>query len=242
MFEIVSCGNTYCIRSKIPGAFENVVHAFGTRWTGDDVHTYAAHFHMDPDCFFTVTQIHGADILLLDDSEGEMIPRGEVCCDGIITNRRGLALGIRTADCVPLLLVDPVKRVVGAIHAGWRGTAREIAALAVRLFVRSFSSDPSGMYAMIGPSIGPCCYEVDRPVFQAMRRHRWSESVLTAGRNRGVWMLDLGKANRLQLIGAGVPDENIASIPLCTACRKDLFFSYRAEGNTGRQLSFIAGK
>ena len=98
------------------------------------------------------------------------------------------------------------------------------------------------MYAVIGPAIGPCCYEVDLPVFQAMRRHRWSESVFAAGRNQGAWTLDLGEANRLQLIGAGILDEHIALISLCTACRKDLFFSYRAEGTTGRQLSFIMRK
>ena len=108
MSETAPCGTTHGIRSRILDVFDDVVHVFGTRWAGDDLHAYAAHFHLDPDCLFTATQVHGTDIFVLNDSEYEAIPRGEVFCDGIITTRRGLALGVRTADCAPLLLFDPV--------------------------------------------------------------------------------------------------------------------------------------
>ncbi|HRR42593.1 MAG TPA: peptidoglycan editing factor PgeF, partial [Syntrophales bacterium] len=165
-----------------------------------------------------------------------------VRCDAVLTARRGVALAVKTADCVPLLLVDREKQVVGVVHAGWRGTALGIAAKAVKTLKERFDSKPVDILAAIGPAVGACCYQVDGKVYDAFKK-------LSAVRERafracqdveGRWMLDLESANIIQLVEAGIPRENIFSAALCTSCRRDLFFSHRAErGGTGRHLSFI---
>jgi YfiH family protein len=109
-------------------------------------------------------QVHGDRIHLIDD---DPLPEEPPECDGLITNRPRVALGIRTADCVPLFFVDRTRRVIGAAHAGWRGTALGIAARMVATFKDRFSSRPEDILVVIGPAIGPCCYEVDAPVLAA---------------------------------------------------------------------------
>ena len=179
-------------------------------------------------------QIHGDRIHVIDE-EG---PLPE--CDGLITDRPGIALGIRTADCVPLFFVDRTRRVIGAAHAGWRGTSLGIAARMVATLAERFSSRPEDILAVIGPAIGPCCYQVDTPVFDAFSAMPGAGRFLCPCKGKGRWMLDLALANRLQISEAGVPAKNIFSAGLCTACRQDLFFSHRkAGGLTGRQISLI---
>lgn len=179
-------------------------------------------------------QVHGDRIHVMDE-EG---PPPE--CDGLITDRPGMALGIRTADCVPLFFADRARRVIGAAHAGWRGTALRTAARMVAVFLERFSSRPEDILAVIGPAIGPCCYQVDTPVFDAFSAMPGAARFIRPCNGRGHWMLDLALANRLQISEAGVPEKNIISAGLCTACRHDLFFSHRAAGGkTGRQLSLI---
>jgi polyphenol oxidase len=184
-------------------------------------------------------QVHGGRIRVLD-GEGTL-PGGLPECDGLITGRPGVALGIRTADCVPLFFVDRVRRVVGAAHAGWRGTALGIAAAMVETLAERFSSHREDLLAVIGPAIGPCCYQVDAPVFEAFSAMPGAGRFLRPCEEKERWMLDLALANRLQLREAGVPSENIFSVALCTACRQDLFFSHRAAGGgrAGRQINLI---
>ncbi len=181
--------------------------------------------------------------------------------DASVTNRPGLLLGVQTADCVPILLVDPKKRAVAAIHAGWRGTLQRIVVKAIGQLQMQFKSKPADLLAAIGPSIGGCCYEVGTEVAtqflsQFAEAPEWFDEFRTGDEPNPIqWLnmmppghqpppknvlLDLRKANRTQLLGAGLRPQNIFVSDLCTACRRDLLFSYRKQGAlSGRLLSVI---
>jgi polyphenol oxidase len=205
----------------------------------------------------TLKQIH-SDVIHFFES-----PSSEPCKgDSSITNRPGLALAVQTADCVPILLVDPKKRAIAAIHAGWRGTLARIAAKTIGKMQMHFGTNPRDLLAAIGPSIGPCCYEVgtevatqflsqfaDAPTyFDEFRTGdepnpiQWL-NMMPPGHQpppKGV-LLDLRKANRSQLLDAGLRPQNIHTIDLCTACHPDLLFSYRKQGpQSGRLMSVVA--
>ena len=183
-------------------------------------------------------QVHGDRIFILD---GDGPPPGSIPeCDGLITDRPGVALGIRTADCVPLLFVDRVRRVIGVAHAGWRGTALRIASRMVDLFEKRFSSRVEDILIAVGPAIDVCCYQVDAPVYAAFSLRPGADRFLHPCPEEGRWMLDLASANRIELMERGVPTRNILLAGHCTACRRDLFFSHRASlGCTGRQINFL---
>ena len=183
-------------------------------------------------------QVHGDRIRVLD-GEGPF-PEGLSECDGLVSDRPGVALGVRTADCVPIFFVDRVRRVIGAAHAGWRGTALGIAAAMVETLAERFSSRREDLLAVIGPAIGPCCYQVDAPVFEAFSAMPGADRFLHPCPEKGRWMADLALANRLQIQEAGVPSGNIFASGLCTVCRRDLFFSHRAGGGCeGRQINLL---
>jgi hypothetical protein len=199
----------------------------------------ASAFGIPSEQFFVVNQVHGEKFLIIEDA---------VSChslenrqyDAIVTDRPGVAIGIKTADCAPVLLFDRRTQAIAAVHAGWRGTALGIAGKAVRVMGERFSSRPEDLSAVIGPSIGPCCYEVGEAVFEAMSHHGEADQVLRPGHRPLRWMFDLPLANRMQLERAGIPPGRISPAGLCTCCRKDLFFSHRRDGEkTGRHLNFI---
>jgi YfiH family protein len=205
----------------------------------------------------TLKQFH-SDVIHLFDTPSPDARRG----DASITNRPNLLLAIQTADCVPILLVDPKKRAIAAIHAGWRGTLARIAAKTIGKMQMHFGTNPRDLLAAIGPSIGPCCYEVGTEVatqflsqfpdapgyFDEFRTGdepnpiQWL-NMMPPGHQpppKGV-LLHLRKANRSQLLAAGLRPQNIHTIDLCTACRPDLLFSYRKQGpKSGRLMSVIA--
>jgi purine-nucleoside/S-methyl-5'-thioadenosine phosphorylase / adenosine deaminase len=192
------------------------------------------------------------------------VPKEPCNGDASLTNTPGLLLGVQTADCVPILLVDPKKRAVAAVHAGWRGTLARILEKAVGELVAKFKSHPSDLLAAIGPAIGPCCYEVGAElVIQFTSQFAAAADYFDEPRsgeepNPLQWLnmmppghqpppknvrLDLPKANRAQLLAAGVHERNIFSSGLCTACHPSLFFSYRKQGpRSGRLLAAIALK
>jgi polyphenol oxidase len=181
--------------------------------------------------------------------------------DAAITKEPGLLLGTSTADCVPILLVDPRQRAVGAIHAGWRGTLARIMQKTVGRMQLEFGSKPGNLLAAIGPCIGGCCYEVSADFVTkfaaqfADADEYFDEARTGEEPNPLQWMnmcppghqppaknvhLDLRKANQSQLMAAGLQEANIFVSDLCTGCRTDLFFSYRKEGAvSGRMLSVI---
>jgi YfiH family protein len=225
-----------------------VRHGFTTRRGGlgcrtsgfrspDDWDAVAEAFGIARDRVVTVHQVHGDDIIAVDSRNFRDI--GPMHADGLFTSVRGIAVGVETADCVPVLLFDPGTPAVAAVHAGWRGTVKKIAEKAVRAMQHRFGSDPVRMIAGIGPAIGPECYEVDEPVMGPVREAFpfWKE--VAAARGNGRFSLDLVNLNRLALVQAGLKELNVHAVGLCTSCRRDLFYSFRAEGRTGRMLSAI---
>jgi YfiH family protein len=190
--------------------------------------------------FVMVNQCHGTDILVIDEPNPDYAHFQKLECDGIITNQPHVMIAVGVADCLPILLLDPVKRVVAALHAGWKGTSGNIAAKGLESLVNIFDSKKSDILAAFGPAIGSCCYEVDEPVKRAFIAGGidWSQCATAA--ESGKWWLDLAAANREQLLSAGLPGENIEAAGKCVCCQPDWFFSYRRDGGeTGRQAGFI---
>lgn len=181
----------------------------------------------------TVSQVHGGSVVRLDGAA----PGAPAEADAIITST-GTAIGILTADCLPILLFDPVNRAIGAVHAGWKGTALGVAMNAVKEMARAFGTRPRELTAALGPSIGPCCYTVGEGVHEEFRsRGRDLDCFISL--DDGL-RLDLGAGNISQLLSLGVREKNIGGSAPCTFCSSGLFFSYRRDGGrTGRQLSFI---
>jgi YfiH family protein len=160
--------------------------------------------------------------------------------DGIVTAADGLALGIFTADCVPLLMVDAERRIVSALHAGWRGTLAGIAAEGVHAMV-ALGGRPASIRAALGPSIGLCCFEVDAALAETFAREIPGAAALSRPGIYGKAYLDLRVILRLQLEREGLNPASIANVGPCTRCANDLYFSRRGAGGatSGLQLSFI---
>ncbi len=174
--------------------------------------------------------------------------------DSLITNEQGVALTVFGADCVPIIFFDPVKRVIATAHAGWRGTAGNIAGKAVESFVTNYGSNASDIIAVIGPSICPDCYEVSEDVAEKIielfpdaltkeygaGKNYKSSSILLKDRDKGKFQLNLWLANRINMINSGMLEENIHLCGLCTMCRQDLFYSHRgSNGKRGVTGGFI---
>jgi hypothetical protein len=195
-------------------------------------------FGFPPSALLTVNQIHEDRILIVEAPDQEDFSRAS--CDAIVTNRPGIAIGVLTADCVPILILDPGRCIVAAIHVGWKGTALNLCGKTIRVMVERFGAHPENLLVAVGPSIGPCCYEVDEPVRSgfSQRYSYWREWAEPSGSDH--WRFDLPRANRDLLVASGIGNENIARCHLCTDCHEDAFFSYRRDGGiTGRQISFI---
>ena len=207
----------------------------------------------------TLRQVH-SDIIRLVDSPPELPLVG----DGLITSSCDLLLAIQTADCLPVILVDPKRRAVGVFHAGWRGALKRIVEKGVGEMRRLFGTRPRHVIAAIGPGIHGCCYQVGEEVrekfesqfayagklFREIKesdpaREKYPLLFLTArapghGELPKKIFLDLVEANRQQLLAVGVLAKNIEASDLCTNCRTDLLFSYRAEkGKTGRMMAAV---
>ncbi len=189
-------------------------------------------------------QVHGSDCLVVGRGEIENgltgLTDSPLIADGMLTAERELFLFMTFADCVPVLLHDPVRGVVGLVHAGWKGTAAGIVRRAVLLAQEAFGCRPGDILAGIGPSIGPCCYEVGPDVASAVQRALPAHAEVSREVAGGSIHLDLWRANACQLEEVGVPAANVEIAGLCSACRTDLFFSHRKErGKTGRMGAVI---
>jgi polyphenol oxidase len=193
----------------------------------------------------TVRQIHSATVKILTPrNAGTDSNPGEA--DGLMTTEPGVLLGIQTADCIPVLVADRARKAVAAFHAGWRGTVRRIVEDGVWRMRREFGSEPEDLIAAIGPGVGQCCYRVGEEVRNefasqfSYEAELFEEKALPAPGNGVGLQLDLVEANRRQLLDAGVAANAVAVLNECTSCRRDRYFSYRAErGFTGRMLSVI---
>lgn len=185
----------------------------------------------------TVWQVHGAETVIATEARPDQ--RWLAQADAILTERPNLPLSMRFADCVPVLLYDPVHPAIGLVHAGWRGTMIDVVGTALQKMSTAFGTHPADVQAGIGPSIGPECYQVGTEVVEAARSAFGELEGLVHYAADGSAYLDLWAANRKALERAGV--EQIEVSGLCTACHTDEFFSHRAEhGRTGRFGAVIA--
>lgn len=194
---------------------------------------------LSPQAICTAHQVHGSTVTVIKDK-----PLMKACAEGahkraadaIITNVPGLGVMVLVADCVPILLYDSLRGAVGAVHAGWRGTLDGVAAKTVGAFCRHFGSDPRDLVAAIGPSIGPCCFEVGDDVAARFGSVSGLPENVVRSRPGGRCALDLRRANQAQLLCAGLKETHIQIAETCTCCDPSgRFFSYRRdEGHTGR--------
>jgi YfiH family protein len=183
--------------------------------------------------FARVRQVHGCSVV---EAGAGSLPVEEA--DAVTTAVPGVAACVSVADCVPVLLADPRSGAVAAVHAGWRGTLGRAAREGVRALIERHHARPSDLLAAIGPSIGPCCFEVSRDLAV---RFRDEIGPATGNPRENGSRADLWLANERVLREAGVPRRRIEVLARCTSCEEDLFFSHRRdEGRTGRHVAFIA--
>jgi hypothetical protein len=228
------------------GKWDKIVHGFGKKGGSDRIsktdwrgQTLKAGEELFP--LVALRQVHGDRIVIFTggSQQAEDLWRQEG--DALITCVPGYALSVFTADCLPILLFDPVQQAVGIVHAGWRGTAKAIARKAVEKMGEVFGCRSETLQVAMGPCIGGCCLEVDGPVQEAFSRTGLSWERIASPRGKDKWVLDLHRANARLLKEAGIEEAKIRRVNYCTSCRPDLFFSYRAGGNgQGRQMNFIA--
>ncbi len=209
-----------------------LVHGFSSRATGDFLvwpgeEAVASAFGVHGFGMATLSQVHSERCVRADSPWGAKRPEA----DAVVTNRPGMLVGVRTADCLPVLLMDPVTRSVAAIHAGWRGAAAGVLPNAVTALCAEYGGRTGDIRAAIGPGIGVCCFEVGEEVAS-----RFAESHVDRSRDRP--HVDLASALIQQLDAAGV--SAVSSCGECTSCALDRYYSHRAEGgDTGRMLAVV---
>lgn len=211
------------ISSPLLTMIPDTLHVFGTR---DDIFL--------PPGIVTVRQVHGVNILFAKEP-GQSDEEGY---DIVITDRPGIPVSVRTADCLPVLIVEPDRKLLAAVHAGWKGTLTRASQVAISK-LRALGGDSQKMRAAMGPSMGARCYEVDEDVADPFRKEfpKWPR-ILKSSDSK--WLLNVPETNRLQLLEMGLKPENIDHIDLCTHCRTDLFHSYRRDGEkAGRMVNWL---
>lgn len=227
------------------------------RQTGDDESNVLANERLFlqaagilPEHLLTARQVHGDSIVhasfcdrrveARSAPDAALLSLDETIADALVASG-GAAVGVRTADCVPILLHDPVSGISAAVHAGWRGTVALIAVKTIDALAAVHGVDPKNVRASIGPSIGACCFEVGEEVVDAFRRLRLDAVVHSSPPGKA--RVDLQAANRLLLRTAGLRPAHVEVIERCTHCDAESFFSHRRdEGRTGRHLSVIASQ
>lgn len=178
-------------------------------------------------------QVHGAEVraVTLSDVKRDLYDPEGYETDGLMTDIPGITLVVFAADCIPVLLYDPVRRVIGAAHAGWRGTAAGIAAKTVERMCAAYGTRPEDIRAAIGPGIGACCFETHEDVPNAMTGQLGAAALpFLKSLPAGKFKVDLKGLNALWLKRAGVPETQIDCSPACTVCRCDRYWSHRATG------------
>lgn len=237
---------------KVFSGYENVVAFTSTkqtfeirnpRFTGDSLEIYetnrallAEKLMIKPEQLVFPRQTHTNCIVEISD-----IPANEINeTDALVTNKKGICLCVQTADCVPILLFDPVNEVICAVHAGWRGTVKKIAEIAVQKMVQKYNSIPKNIVAAIGPSISPEIYEVGDEVVEEVRNSIPNADILLHKNSSGNFHLNLWEANRQVLLKNGLTEKNIEVLGECSFSETSKYFSARKEGiETGRMVSGI---
>ena len=187
--------------------------------------------------FVSFLQVHGTDIVDVDNiAEFDGWLKSNIKADGMVTTKKGVVLSILTADCLGLLAYDDVAKIIGAAHAGWRGTANSIAKSLIDAMVKK-GAKIENIKVALSPSIKSCCYEVGEDV--AKNFFNYPDSLVKTSHNK--WHLDISIVNNLQLLEIGIKEENIEVSKICTSCNSNTYFSYRKEcGCSGRFINYIA--
>jgi YfiH family protein len=219
-------------------AVEGLAHAFSLRDSAPEAVLRAVMPEETP--LRLLRQMHGTAVQMAA-PKGSMEPADGLHPEGdaLMTDRRGVAIGVRVADCVPILVCDPVRRSIAAVHAGWRGTTAGVLTTTIEAMTRRYGTNAADLRLAIGPAIGPCCFAVGDDVIDALLAHDPAASacVRVDGRRR---LVDLIEANRRQARAAGVPPVQMRSADLCTVCHPALFWSYRRDRKAaGRMLALI---
>ncbi len=211
----------------------NVGHHVGDR--GENIEKnlsiIAERLGVDRSRLVVCNQVHGNNMVHIRDSA--MCGMGRYSADAIITDKRGIALCVLTADCVPIIVVDRDGRVAAIMHAGWRGTLKEVVPLTIRRLKTLYNIEPRELIAAIGPAIGGCCYRVSATLMEGFR----TAFQKAPGMDNKARSIDLKTVNGWQLQKEGIKDVDMTNT--CTACSVDSFFSYRKEKTTGRQLNMV---
>ncbi|MEW6623158.1 MAG: peptidoglycan editing factor PgeF [Bacillota bacterium] len=245
--------------------FKNLVHAFSTRKAGTSIPPYdtlnlGLHVGDERDNvvknrkkFFaalgfslnegvSVNQVHGNHVKTVevtDKGRGIMTIENTLCsADALVTNKPGILLTTYYADCVSVFIYDQKTNSIGLAHAGWKGTLLKIASATVKKLQHVYQTNPKDCIAVIGPSIGPCCYEVDNRVLESMKKAyaEWPEYMWSF--NESIIKLNLWELNKMSLQESGLKEQNIYISGLCTHCLDNLFFSHRRDnGKTGRMAA-----
>jgi polyphenol oxidase len=222
----------------------SVQHGDITENVSSNMEAFSNDLGIDPENIVTTRQVHRSDFVSFDS-----VPDRPPAADALITKRPGIFVGVKTADCLPILIIDPRTKTAAAIHAGWRGTVLRITRRIVRHLIDNLDVNPENLIAVLGPAIGPCCYEVDEKVLDPFRRNLPdAERFITAkslesaaAKNKISMRVDLCEANRWELIEARIPEENVICLRMCTSCKRDLFFSYRRDGSKSGRHMAVAG-
>lgn len=244
-------GMTHWVMSRLGGDSDGVYRGLNISFgTGDDPSIVRANrlamyqaIGAPPSRVVVARQVHSDRVLAIHGSSGEAHQDGwrtmDQEGDGMVTAEPGLFLQMVFGDCTPLLLYDPAHRVVGIAHAGWKGTIACIGARTVEAMQKHFGSRPADIYVGIGPSIGPCCYQVREDVATPARQTFGANRDIIKPQPDGAYYFDLWEANRQALLVAGVPLAHIETASICTRCNSNLFFSNRA-GDKGRFAALVA--
>lgn len=260
----VLCGVTYRIGGNSKKPYKSLNLGFNTGDRYEDIfknyETLINNLELKDYTFFLTNQIHEDKIKVIDKSDlsdestNEDTTKGSYDFDfknrirfvdghdGMVTDLPNIALLTFYADCVPLVFYDPIKKVIGNCHAGWRGTVKRIPEKLIMKMIEEFGSNPSDIRVAIGPCASKCCYEVDSGVINEFDANNFPNDIYET-KEDGKFMLDLKSANKSTLLLSGVKEENIEISNSCTICNNDLFFSYRLEnGSTGRHCAIICKK
>lgn len=193
----------------------------------------------NPERLTFARQVHSTTVLPVTAKSAGQTPELYPECDGLVTNEPGVCLVTFSADCTPVLLLDPVRRVIASVHSGWRGTLGQIVCKAVEVMQKQFKTAPENVLAAIGPSIKQCHFEVDEDVYLQFVK-QFGDLVKEYTLQKGnKYYIDTDALNRYGLISLGVLEENIQICSLCTFCEEAQFFSYRRDGETGRMCAVI---
>lgn len=208
----------------------------------ENFNRFASAIGVEADSLVFTDQVHENDVRVVTyDDRGKGFDKTSdiIATDGLITNVKGVTLTTFYADCVPLFFLDPVLKVIGLSHAGWRGTVKEIGPKTVEAMTNEYGSNPEDILVGIGPSIGACCYEVSKDVIMEFEKilNRVIIDKIVFWQDEEHALLDLWEANKQLLIQAGVLKQNILVTDLCTKCHSDDFFSHRVMGTSRGSLA-----